>query len=68
MTSWTAACMVLALTAAFLGFSGVSPGNEVIARVAFFGFVLLTGISFRFGKMWAGPQDPAGPKQGQNAQ
>ena len=51
------ACLLIALTAAFLGFAGVAPEYEWVAKVLFFVFVVFAvltfmGHTFRRRSMW----------------
>ena len=45
MLRWAIGFFVLALLAAFLGFGGVAAGAAGIAKIMFFGFIILAAIS-----------------------
>ena len=45
MLRWAVGFFVLALLAAFLGFGGLAAGAAGIAKILFFGFIILAAIS-----------------------
>jgi uncharacterized membrane protein YtjA (UPF0391 family) len=45
MLRWAVGFFVLALIAAFLGFGGIAAGAAGIAKILFFGFIILAAIS-----------------------
>lgn len=50
MLYWTAVFFVIALAAAFFGFGGLASGAAGIAKVLFVVFLILTAVSFFFGR------------------
>ena len=45
MLRWAIGFFVLALIAAFFGFGGIAAGAAGIAKILFFGFIVLAAIS-----------------------
>lgn len=45
MLSWALAFFVIAVVAAVLGFGGIAGGAVAIAKILFFGFLVLAAIS-----------------------
>ncbi len=45
MLSWAFAFFIIALIAAFFGWSGVAAGAAAIAKVLFVGFLILAGVT-----------------------
>lgn len=45
MLRWALGFFILALIAAFLGFGGIAAGAAGIAKILFFGFIILAAIS-----------------------
>ena len=45
MLYWAAVFFVIALIAAVLGFGGIAAGAAGIAKILFFGFIILAAIS-----------------------
>ncbi|QTH71389.1 DUF1328 family protein [Pseudoalteromonas xiamenensis] len=50
MLSWAVTFLILALIAAALGFGGIAGAAAGMAKILFFIFVILTVISFIFGR------------------
>jgi uncharacterized membrane protein YtjA (UPF0391 family) len=46
MLRFAIACFLIALTAAFVGFAGVAPEYEWLAKVLFFVFVVAAALTF----------------------
>ncbi|HET6345111.1 MAG TPA: DUF1328 family protein [Myxococcota bacterium] len=45
MLNWALAFFIIALIAAFFGFGGIAAGAAGIAKILFFGFIVLAGVS-----------------------
>ena len=50
MLRWAIIFFVVALIAAFFGFSGVAGESAGIAKILFFGFLIVAALSFVFGR------------------
>ncbi len=51
MLRWTIAFFVIALIAAFFGFAGIAGAAAGIAKILFFGFLILAVASLVFGRV-----------------
>jgi uncharacterized membrane protein YtjA (UPF0391 family) len=45
MLSWALAFFIIALIAAFFGFSGIAAGAAAIAKILFVGFLILAAVT-----------------------
>ena len=50
MLHWAIVFFVVALIAAFLGFGGIAGASAGIAKLLFFGFLIIAGLMFLFGR------------------
>jgi uncharacterized membrane protein YtjA (UPF0391 family) len=50
MLRWTVAFFLIALVAAFFGFSGIAASAAGIGKIIFVGFLILAVLSLIFGK------------------
>ena len=48
MLSWALAFFIIAIIAAIFGFGGIAVGAASIAKVLFFGFLILAAVSLIF--------------------
>jgi len=49
MLYWALVFFILALIAAFFGFGGIAPGAATIAKILFFAFLVVFGVSVVMG-------------------
>jgi len=50
MLHWAIVFFVIAIIAAFLGFGGIAGASAGIAKLLFFGFLVIAGLLFLFGR------------------
>jgi uncharacterized membrane protein YtjA (UPF0391 family) len=50
MLRWTIGFFIVAVIAAVFGFGGITAGSALVAKMLFFIFIMLFGISLIFGK------------------
>jgi uncharacterized membrane protein YtjA (UPF0391 family) len=50
MLRWAVIFFVIAIIAAFFGFGGIAADSAWIAKLCFFGFIILAVVSFLFGR------------------
>jgi len=58
MLRWALGFFVVALIAAFLGFGGIASGAAGIAKILFFGFIILAAVALVAGLIRGGRPGP----------
>lgn len=58
MLRWALGFFVIALIAAFLGYGGIAAGAAGIAKILFFGFIVLAAIALVAGLVRGGGRTP----------
>jgi uncharacterized membrane protein YtjA (UPF0391 family) len=58
MLYWALVFFVLAIVAALFGFGGIAAGAAGIAKILFFGFLVMTAVTLIAG-LFSGPRGPA---------